>query len=187
MLLASCASNDNKHSETLSGLSTVSALLVTVPLVPFAEAYHIINDTKGKTNEKMRLLSEKFDPVYNERIRMIEARDPQADATFLIEQNVIALIPSVPEANIYPGLLPQQAMTVSHEFNDETIKTNELLTYLAELMSQDPVHKDAGPDYFGDPYRNFIFAGAAYKQVFNSRMYAELGLVESRVNRAQGQ
>jgi len=50
-LISSCASTDKKRNETLAAISTVSAIAVAVPLVPFAEVYHIINDTKGKDKE----------------------------------------------------------------------------------------------------------------------------------------
>ncbi|ASF17037.1 hypothetical protein K5M76_17880 [Shewanella xiamenensis] len=183
--LASCASNDGRHNETLSGLATVSALLVAVPLVPFAEAYHIINDTEGKNRERARLLAEKYDPVYNERISIIEQRSAESDARNLINAGVVALLPSVPGVKIYPGLLPKQSEQIDHSSNSKSIEANELLAYLSSLMDQDPSHKQAGPYYFGEPYKKFISTGWAYKEAFNHIMLQQLNISKSS-NRVAG-
>ncbi|WP_152486804.1 hypothetical protein [Halopseudomonas pelagia] len=179
LVLASCSSNKKEQNETLSALSTVSPVLASVPLVFFAEAHNIINDTEGKNKEIARLLAEKFDPVYNERINIIEARTPEADAVSLIDQGVFVFLPSVPGVKIYPGLLPKQAEDIDGYSNSEAINTNELPTYLSALMSQDPAHKELGRHYFGEPYRQFISTGWAYKKVFNSFMYSALNTKQS--------
>lgn len=170
----SCASNDKKHNETLAAISTVSAIVVAIPLLPFAEAYHVINDTEGKNRERAARLAEKFDPIYLERIEIIESRNPEVDANQLIERGAVLLLPSVLGGGIFPGLKYEQTKSLDREQNTKTISENDLASYLSALMGKDSAHQELGEFYYGDPFKKFISTGWSYKEIFNTIMYVQI-------------
>ncbi len=179
-LLSSCASTDSDTNQTLGGLATVSALLVALPLIPFTEAYHAINDTEGKLIKEREHLEQRFDPVYAERTKLIEARDPAADATVVLNQGNVVFLPSVPKARMIPGIPYQESIeAIDFDLNQSIINNSEFLTYLLTLMDKDPIHESEGKFYFGEQYKIFIQAGFTYKEAFNQVMYSKLGATKS--------
>ena len=174
LLLSSCASSDKKHNETLAAISTVSAIAIAVPLIPFVEVYHIVNDTRGKDKERSERLAEKFDPIYIQRVEVIESRNPSDDAKALIGRDILVLLPSVPGGGIFPGLLPKQTVGFNKESNSAQIASSEFAMYLSVLMGKEPAHEAVGEYYFGDPYKKFLSTGWRYKEVFNQIMHGQI-------------
>ena len=165
LILNGCASKQN-----LGGVATVSALLVAVPLVPFAEAYHVINDTKGKAKKQLELWQEQFDPVYEKRIEIIEGRNPIADAEAKFHEGKVAFMPAMYQSGLYVGLLWNQDKT-DGDANQTIINNDELLSYLQALLSNDPLHeKEAGYKYHSPIDDCFTAKVFDYKAAFNKKM-----------------
>ena len=172
LFFAGCTSSDVK--QTAGGLETVSALAVALPLIPFAEAYHGISGDTKKAAKKMEDLRARLDPVYEARITLITQREPLVDARTLQESGVIALLPSVPEFDYYPGLESSAYDLSGFDQNAVVVRKTGLLSYLQDLMSRDPSEKEIEKDgiiYISPTYQRFQKASWAYKTTFNREMY----------------
>ena len=164
--------------QELGGAATVTALLVAVPLVPFAEAYHVINDTDGKAKKQQEVWRAQFDPVYTERTKLICARNATIDAESFYSQGIIAFFPSVPSNGIYPGLKYEMENS-NYKKNQQVISTHESLKSLQDLMAEDPLHTEtAGWKYHSEIFEQFWAKGLDFKVEFNQRM-SELSGVHS--------
>ncbi len=164
-ILTGCVSK-----QTLDGVATVSAISAALPLIPFAEAYHAVNDTKGKAKTQRERWRQQFDPVYQKRIDAILARDPDADARRAYDENSIAFYPMTYKSNLYVGLIWNQKNT-SGEINQAIIDNNELLKYLQILLSNDALHeKEAGYKYHSPTHDSFSAEAFQYKATFNKKM-----------------
>ncbi len=160
----------------LGGVATVSALLLAVPLVPFAEAYHVVNDTKGKAKQQQEIWRAQFDPVYAKRAELIALRDPKNDADYYYASGSIIFFPSMPTSEIYPGLSHTETK-INTQLNQARIAQDETLSALQQLLSEDPLHtKTAGWKYTSDTLDRFEKLSRQYKTQFNVRM-AELSVL----------
>ncbi|MBA6250792.1 MULTISPECIES: hypothetical protein [unclassified Colwellia] len=171
--------------QQLGGVATVTALLVSVPLIPFAEAYHVINDTDGKAKEQREIWEAQFDPVYIARTDLINIRNPEFDAESLYRKGHVAFFPSVPSNGIYPGLKYEMENS-NYKENQLTISNNVDLNSLQVLMAKDPLHKEtAGWKYNNDVFRTFWDTGLKYKVNFNQRMseLSELHSPNKKINK----
>jgi len=169
----------------LAGVATASALVVALPLVPLAETYHIINQTGKKQKKERDHLMSVFDPVYAERTRLILERSPVDDASVLIDQNIIVYFPSQLGNNpnfdlytVYPGVLGLEddlIEDIDDGANHERIMSNELSSYLWNLMSEDPSHESletkSGIPYFSNTFKAFINARFDYMEKFNLTVF----------------
>ena len=116
-----------------------------------------------------------LDPVYENRIKFIQARDPIADAREAWLSGARAFLPSGPNGNIFPGL-ENTEFYLKKGFgfeNYERLQHNEFLRYLETLMGQDPVHvQNKNIQYFGEANKQFIRVGWKYREVFNKEIYS---------------
>lgn len=154
----SSASGESK----LGGLATASALLIALPFMPLAALYHEITGDIEKEKQKYVALVAQNDPIYEDLTARILKRDPLHDAEALQEKGVVALLPSVPDGTLFPGV------DLESNFNDFTcnadvVRSNDLLRELQDLTSKDLYRSDVY-----DRYQNVAWK---YKAVFNQAMY----------------
>ncbi|WP_100642770.1 hypothetical protein [Alteromonas facilis] len=163
--LSGCASKQD-----LGGIATVSALLVSVPLVPFAEAYHVINDTEGKAKVRSEQWRMHFDPIYQKRIEIIAARNPEDDAKSKYFEQKIAFFPTMRQSDLYIGMIWGKH-EIDGEKNQTVIDGDELLSSLQLLFENDPTHEEvAGHKYYSLVYDCFIEKTFVYRASFNKKM-----------------
>jgi len=164
--------------ESVSGAATVTSLLLAVPLVPFAETYHVINDSKGKAREKSEQLRQQFDPVYQQRIAIIDERDPNNDAIERFQQGTVAFLPNIRGISIFNGLL-SQVSNESGEANQAVLDGDEFLTSLQALLANDPLHDSEYIIHYNSSVYDCFFAKSfIYKLKFNQQMSALSGRYE---------
>jgi hypothetical protein len=167
--LAGCSSTDVK--QTAGGVATVSALVVALPLVPVAEGYHFLSGDIRELKAKVAALKVKLDPVYEERLRMIEARDPVADARSVVSEGCELLLPSIPDGRVFPGYFdPRMGVPASSASTPVVSPKSPTYRFLEELMDKDKLHTESehqGVSYSGKAYTAFLKAGWRYKERFN--------------------
>jgi hypothetical protein len=100
ILLTGCSTET--VNQNLGGVATASALIVALPLIPFALPFSAAEQIKEK--KKDEALYEKLDPVYQKRIEMIKARSPKADAGEAWNEKAIAFLPTTRGGDNYWGL-----------------------------------------------------------------------------------
>ena len=157
--------------QTAGGVATVSALVAALPLVPVAEGYHFLKGDIRELKQNVAALKVKLDPVYEERVRMIEGRDPVADAQTVLGEGCELLLPSVPDGVIFPGYFDPRAGAPSAQ--PSRSPKSPTYRFLEELMDKDRLHSESeqlGVSYSGRPYTAFLRAGAHYKERFNREM-----------------
>jgi hypothetical protein len=171
--LPACKSSERVKQETV-GLATVSAMAVALPLIPFAMPYGAI--TSAREEKQKRKLEEVLDPVYEQRRGMVTARDPVADAAQAWTNGARAFLPSLPRANIFPGLENTEFHLKQGNFASENyarIMESEFLRYLETLMGQDPVHvQNSNVLYFSATYKQFLKVTWDYRERFNRETHA---------------
>lgn len=176
ILTPSCATS-NRAQQELAGVATGSALVVALPLIPFAATYHIVSGDLRREKKAEQQLRELLDPVYQERIKMIEQRNPVADATQAWSSGARALLPSIPNGNIFPGL-ERTEFHLKQDFaakNYAELSNFEFLRYLEQLMGKDPVHlQHANINYYSETYKQFLHTTWRYRESFNKEIYFRL-------------
>lgn len=179
-LLAGCVSKQD-----LGGLATLSALIVAVPLVPVAEAYHVINDTEGKAVEQQQQWRASFDPVYQQRIAIIDNRDPRADAERKFAANTIGFFPIERDSKFFIGMIWGKD-EVDGVANQQIIDSDEELTTLQQLFADDPTHQQvAGHRYNSPVYDCFVAKAFTYRKVYNQRLSELSGLYSVSLSNQQ--
>lgn len=175
VVLAVTGCSANQAKQTGGALVATSALLVALPLIPVAEAYHALNDTSGKGAARFDAWRQTFDPIYSEKARMIKQRDPVADARTVAAEGEFAYLPTILGFSVYPGIRDEKD-AAAREANNLTIGRNELLRYLQALMADDPKDNDKKEVGYRlhqkAAYPNFSAAGYAYKEAFNKEVAA---------------
>lgn len=175
--LVGCSSTDVK--QTAGGVATVSALVVALPLVPVAEGYHFFSGDIRELKAKVAALKVKLDPVYDERLRMIEARDPAADARTVIGEGCDLLLPSVPDGVVFPGYFdPRVGVPPSSASKPVASSKSPTYRFLEELMDKDKLHIESeqhGVSYSGKAYTAFLRAGWSYMERFNRKIVSLSG------------
>ncbi len=157
-------------NQNLGGIATVSALVVALPLIPFALPISAIEQNKDRKSDEA--LYAKLDPVYQKRIEMIEARSPKADAEKSWNEGTSAFLPSLPNGNYYGGLETTGYNLKNGEENAKEIAANKLLTYLQTLLSDDPLQQQV--QNWNDTYKEFLHARWDYEKAFNLEMYQRI-------------
>jgi hypothetical protein len=143
---------------------------VVAPLIPFAEAYHVINDTQGKAQEQLTQWRARFDPVYQKRVDIITIQNPVTDAELRFNQQSIVFFPAERESNAYLGLLGGQ-YDIDGVKNQQIIDGDPFLTYMQVLLVNDPTHEQvASYKYYSQIHDCFIQKAFEYKAAFNIRM-----------------
>jgi len=176
-VLVACA-NDSIEQE-LGGVVTASALVVALPLIPFAEVYHTFNQTDKKLAAEREHWESVFDPVYAKRIEIIESRNPSRDAQTVLRESTPFYLPSMisrtPDPNLgalYPGVEDIWSSDPDPRYNHEAAMKSEMGRYLWDLLSNDPAHDSAeGVLYFSDRFKAFIQIRFAYMETFNRTIY----------------
>ena len=173
VLLASCASP--QAQQNAAGLATVSAMAVALPLIPVAKSYLAIVGDSGK--DRRDALRARLDPVYEARTVMIDQRDPLRDVKTILQSGIKALLPSVPDGIVFPGLEKPGYDFSAFAHNAEVVNRVELLAYLQTLMAKDPAdnpQENGGLTYMGPTALRFQEATWRYKTAFNQAMYRAL-------------
>jgi hypothetical protein len=166
-----------------AAVSIVSAMVVALPLIPLAEAYHIVNQTDKKIQENADYWESVLNPVYEERTQMIHARSPEEDAETIFNNGDVVYFPTtldeVPNYElgaIYPGVefypffendKVDSWQDPDQRKNRASVAHNELANYLWTLMSKDPKHETYSPKTYGA----FFNETQDYKEAFNLRMF----------------
>lgn len=154
----------------LGGIATVSALVVAVPLVPFVEAYHVINDSDGKMKAQSKAWRTQFDPVYLQRTQLLSERNAKLDALYVYKNTGEAYIPSVYEGDILFGVIYWK-QKINAPQNQQIILKSPLLADIQQLVYDDPTHvKVAGYKYHSDAYDCFTIEKIKYMVAFNQAM-----------------
>ena len=173
LVLTGCSANQAK--QTGEALAATSALLVALPLIPVAEAYHALNDTNGKSAASFDAWRQAFDSSYSEKTQLIQQRDPVVDARTIAAEGAFAYLPTIPGSSFYPGRR-DEIDAATRMANNVTIERNELLRYLQELMADDPKDNDKKEVGYRlnqkSAYPRFSATGYAYKEAFNKEVAA---------------
>ncbi len=182
LILTGCATTSSDTEQTLGAVATVSAMAVALPLIPFAEAYHTINQTEKKLKAEREKWESILDPIYKERTKLILERSPETDAQELLKQNVTVYFPSLlgeitnfDLGTFYPGVENIWESDPDKKENYERVMSNSLSKYLWTLMSNDPAHENSeSSHYFSGIYKTFISARFEYMEKFNLTMYHKI-------------
>ena len=167
-LLTGCA-GEAKGGDGAAGLATASALVVALPLIPFAGAYHAVSGDVRKDAQRLEQMNEALDPIYEKRIAIIEKLNPIKAAEQVHGEGIEAYLPHMSGFQIYPGL--KNTDVVDARANADKIQANELLHYLQTLTDNDPAQSDERyKDYYSPTYQRFRHLGSQYKASFNVRM-----------------
>jgi hypothetical protein len=172
-LVPSCATSKQSAEFRAADIATASALIVALPLIPVALPFHVVRELNETKKEKQ--LQKVLDPVYESRIKLIQARDPVADAREAWLSGARAFLPSGPRGNIFPGL-ENTEFYLKKGFgseNYERLQQNEFLRYLETLMGKDPVQVQyTNIPYFSETYKRFIDVCWKYREAFNKEIYS---------------
>jgi hypothetical protein len=172
-LVPSCATSKQSAEFRSADIATASALLVALPLVPVALPISAVRELSEMKAEKR--LQHVLDPVYEARIKLIQARDPIADAREAWLSGARAYLPSIPHGNTFPGL-ENTEFNLKKGFgfeNYERLRQNEFLRYLETLMGKDPVHvQNTSIPYFSETYKRFLDVCWKYREAFNKEIYS---------------
>jgi hypothetical protein len=171
--LCSCATDERRSqgADRAGAAATTSAMVVALPLIPVVQLYHTLTGSSQRWKDQAEERRRIFDPIYEKRITMLSERDPVADAQMCWTSGESALLPSLPQAALYPGVEKERANQVNREQNFAAIERSELLSYLLRLMDRDPEHATGnGVQYSGPVWSAFVKASWAYKAKFNSKM-----------------
>jgi hypothetical protein len=168
VLLGGCA-GDVKGGGGASGLATASALVVALPLIPFAGAYHAVSGDVRKDAERLEQTNQELDPIYQKRIAIIESLNPTEGAERVHNEGIEAFLPQQSDMQIYPGL--KNTDVVDSKANANKILGNEFLRYLQTLMDDDPIQKNERySNYYSPTFKRFRHLGSQYKASFNIRI-----------------
>ena len=154
----------------MGGIATASALVVAMPLIPFAIPYSAIQQSQERKRDKA--LYEKLDPVYQQRIEMIKARSPKADAEAAWKENTVVFLPTTHGGDNYWGLEGTEYNLKNGKENQGQIDANKFLSYLQTLLSDDPLQQQV--QVWNDKYREFLEVCWAYEEAFNLEMYQRI-------------
>jgi hypothetical protein len=172
VFMSSCTTSKQEAKDDLAGLSTVSALVVALPLIPVALPFAAVREAHDAKAQKR--LQAVLDPVYEKRIPLIQERDPIADAGRAWSSGARAFLPSIPRGNIFPGLEDTE-FNLKKNYGAENyarLQQNEFMRYLETLMGDDPVQvQHSNTLYFSATYKRFLDAGWTYRKAFNKAMY----------------
>jgi hypothetical protein len=173
MFVAGCSTDPTSRTIALGDAATASALLVTLPLIPFADAYHAISGDIRKEKEKERIIQEKLNPIYQKRIEMVKARSPKADADQTWKEGVTAFLSSLGrDGGLYPGLESTEYNLKDQEENQRRIDGGNFLTYLQTLLSDDPLQQQARN--FSEKHNEFMNVRWEYEESFNREIYQQI-------------
>ncbi len=167
--LLGCSSTAVKQNA--GGVATASALVVALPLIPFAEGYHFLSGDIRDLKAKVAAVKVKLDPVYEERLRLIQSRDPVADARTVVAEGCELFLASVPDGVVFPGYFdPRVGATTPFYSTPSQSSKSPTYRFLEELMDKDPLHKESerlGVSYSGPAYTAFLRAGWSFEESFN--------------------
>ncbi len=166
MLLAGCSTQ--QANQELSGIATVSSLAIALPLTPLMIPYAVVDYAKyRKETNSDKAIYEKLDPVYQERIQMIKARSPKADADKAWDEKATAFL-----GGDYHNGLEGTEFCATGEDNRKQIAANEFLAALQALLSDDPLQRQV--HHWNKKYIEFEQTAWAYEKSFNLEMYQQI-------------
>jgi hypothetical protein len=167
-----------QDAQQTAGAATFGiAVIALIPVAPLIEGYHAVSGEEQREKRSREAWRALFDPVYRQRIAMIESRDPVADAKIVFEEVGLALLTSHPEGLYYPGLNSRVDMLPPRESNLAAVAKSRLANFLSQLMSKDPNHPPSGrTGYQSQVYNDFIRSCGRYMETFNRAMYAKRSL-----------
>jgi hypothetical protein len=157
-------------NQNLGGVATASALVIALPLIPFALPFSVIEQSKER--KKDEALYAKLDPVYQKRIEMIKARSPRADAEQAWNEKMPVFLPTTHGGDNYWGLGTTEYNLKNGEENQKQIDANKFLTYLQTLLSDDPLQQQV--QIWNKKYLNFLDARLNYEKAFNLEIYQKI-------------
>ncbi len=159
-------STKGTSNEDSTGLVTVSALIVALPLIPFALPYSIGHEISEHHSDKV--LYQHLDPVYKERIKMIQARSPKADAEQAWGDKTAVFLPTTHGGDNYLGLEGTKYSSRNGGENQMLINDSPFLVYLQTHLSDDPLQTQV--HNWNKIYTDFLDARWAYERTFNSEI-----------------
>ena len=172
-LVPSCTTSKQEAQLRAAYVATAATLIVGLPLIPVALPFHFVRELNEMKAEKQ--LQDVLDPVYESRIRLIQERDPIADAGEAWLSGARAFLPSLPHGNTFPGL-ENTEFNLKKGFGSENygrLQQNQFLCYLETLMGNDPVHvQNRNIQYFSETYKQFIHVSWKYREAFNKEIYS---------------
>ena len=171
VFMTSCATSGKQKSDTTDSIHSVVPLAITLPALPLAMAYHALNDTEEKQRKQLELLQKEINPVYEERIRILTARDPKLDARVQYQNGVAAYFPSCTTCHMFPGLESSTGSTIDFDRNSSFISNSKELAYIVEITSMAPAHEKNIVLYQSSIYNEFIKVRYDYLSKFNTEMW----------------
>ncbi|HYD84599.1 MAG TPA: hypothetical protein VEA63_11115, partial [Opitutus sp.] len=158
-----------------AAVATVSAVAVGGTLSPLNSAYDAVTNKEEKTRARFAALHARLDPICEQKIAAILARDPIADARMLHAAGVVAPLSSVPGNIVYPGLWGNRYDVSKLVQNDTAARDSALYQELATLMNPYAEDLTPSPDeprhYHNEVFRRFLEVAGDYKATFNREMY----------------
>ncbi len=168
-----CTSSDLR--DTGETLATTSAILVAIPLAPFAEGYHALSGDVKKRAEAFRAESARLDPIYEQRRQMLAARIAADDANAVARDGFIVFLP--PTAGMVEENRTNPWPNFEPEFYADYEKAqagSKLYKALCDLVFDDPsqtaFEKENGMVPFSPTYKKFLTAKWEYIDAFDKRM-----------------
>jgi hypothetical protein len=167
-LLASCQSQEG-GVPAAGGLATAGALAVAVPLAPLAGVYHVLSGGVAGEQARDAARGEQEKPVWQQRSRELQARNPQRDAKAAFAQGSVAFITYRLESTaIEVGKMQGSVEDVAS--NARVIRSSPLLSQIMDLVSPYSLVKN-GDWIMTEDFRKYEAISKTYKAAFNTEMY----------------
>lgn len=157
---------------TKTSVPLLSAMFfIGIPVMGSVAIGFVTSESIADARERIERLEEKLDPIYGDRIRFIESRDPKQDAEKAFEIREIAFLPSSPISRTYPGAADLRMTTTEAEENYQIILESEFLSAIENGLGIDQSHNFPEDGYYSLTFRKYGGVESEYRRSFNATMY----------------
>lgn len=115
-------------------------------------------------------LKERLDPIYVQKAAAVRARNPEQDAAEALRRGEAALLPTIRNGDIFPGIDFRRHPVKSPAENFRAIEASPLLSGIQAGFELDPSHDLARDNYFSPVFKDFLNASNEYRARFNQLM-----------------
>jgi hypothetical protein len=176
IVISSCVSNKNEGNSLLVTGGVLSAFVIAGALAPVAAPFSYVSYKNDK--EKSDKIHEHFDPIYKERMSILNTKNPEAEAQYFYNKGLIVYYPTTIDGQIYFGIYEGDKFCKmsmeNHQNNIKVILENSETKYLWDLMDVDPEHSKVKSQEVGyyKTFWDFKNIGNTYRKSFNKEMNA---------------
>ena len=169
-----CTSSEAK--QTAGGAATATTLLVALPLVPVAGAYHAVTGDVDKEHAREEAKNAELDPIYEARRVAFSQRNPKDDADAVFHDGFLVFLP-------YESAFVESNRVKMHDWRYEPFfyadyekalagspVYKSLCEYVFELPERWAYEKKHGILFSSETYLNYRHAVRDYVSQFNERM-----------------